>query len=42
MVIAGLPLTNANYQHSVSLLKEQYGQPYKLISAHIQALLEIN
>ena len=41
MVIAGLPLTNANYQHSVSLLKERYGQPHKLISAHVQALLEL-
>ena len=41
MVIAGLPLTNANYHHAVSLLKERYGQPHKLISTHIQALLEL-
>ena len=40
-VITGLPLTNNNYQHSVDLLKDRYGQPHKLISAHIQALLDI-
>ena len=39
--IAGLPLTNTNYTHSVSLLKERFGQPNKIQNAHMQALLEL-
>ena len=39
-VITGLTLTNSNYEHSVDLLKGRYGQPDKLIKAHIQALLD--
>ena len=41
-VIAGLPLTNANYNLSVSLLREKYSEPYKLVDAHMQALSELN
>ena len=41
-VIAGLPLTNTNYNHSVTLLKERYGEPHKLVDAHMQALIELN
>ena len=40
-MIVGLPLTNSNYQQLTSLLKECYGQPYKLINAHVQAVLEL-
>ena len=39
--IAGLPLTSANYDHAVSLLRERFGQSHKIISAHMQALLDI-
>lgn len=39
--IAGFPLSNANYEQTVKLLKERFGQPSKIISAHMQALLEI-
>jgi len=39
--IAGLPLTNLNYDHSVALLKERYGQSNKLIDANMQALIEL-
>ena len=39
--IAGLPLTELNYQHSIDLLKDRFGQPHKLVAAHMQALLEI-
>ena len=39
--IAGLPLTELNYQHSSSLLHEQFGQIHKLINAHMQALLDM-
>ena len=41
-IIAGLPLNNLNYHHSVSLLRDRYGQPHKIISAHVQALLELS
>jgi len=40
-VITGLPLTNTNYQTSVTLLKDRYGQPQRIISAHVQALLDL-
>jgi len=40
-VIAGFQLTNTNYEHSVDLLKERFGQPYKQIDAHMQALTEL-
>jgi len=40
-VIAGLPLVNPNYNHSVALLKNRYGQPQHIICAHIQALLDL-
>ena len=39
--IAGLPLTEANYSHSISLLKERFGQPNKIQNAHMQAFLEL-
>ena len=39
--IASLHLTEANYSHSVSLLKERFGQPNKIQNTHMQALLEL-
>ena len=41
-VITGLPLTNDSYQHSVILLKERYGEPHKLVDAHMQALIGLS
>jgi len=38
-IIAGLPLTNTNYNHSVQLLRERYGEQHKLVDAHMQALI---
>ena len=38
-VIAGLPLTSANYANSIQLLKERFAQPHKIINAHMEALL---
>ena len=38
---AGFQLTNPNYNHSVALLHERFGQPYKQIEAHMQALINI-
>ena len=40
-VVAGFPLTDANYSHSIALLQNRFGQPYKLVSAHMQALLDL-
>ena len=34
-------MTELNYAQSISLLKECFGQPQKLINAHIQALLDL-
>ena len=41
-VVAGFPLTDVNYQHSITLLRERFEQPYKLINAHMQALLNLS
>lgn len=38
--IAGLPLTEINYTQSITLLKQRFGQPEKLINAHTHALIE--
>ena len=40
-VIAGFPLPDANYSHSIVLLQSRFGQPRKLVSAHMQALLDL-
>ena len=40
-VVSGFPLTDVNYQHSITLLRERFGQPYKVINAHMQALLNL-
>ena len=39
--IAGLPLTDGNYDHAISLLTERYGQSHRIIQAHMRALSEI-
>ena len=39
--IAGFPLSNVNYEQAIKLLKERFGQPSKITSAHMQALLDI-
>ena len=40
-VIAGFPLSDSNYNHSITLLKERFGQQYKLVDAHMEALLNV-
>ena len=40
-VIAGFPLTNTSYADSIVLLKERFGQSYKQIEAHRQALIDL-
>ena len=40
--IAGLPLTATNYDNAIELFTKKYVQPYKIIQAHVQALIEIN
>ena len=39
--VTGFPLTNNNYQQAVTLLREHFGQPNKIINAHMQALLDL-
>ena len=36
-VIDNFPLTEMNYLHSVALLKDRFGQAYKLVNAHMDA-----
>ena len=38
--ISGFPLTESNYEQSITLLKQRFGQPEKLIDAHTHALIE--
>ena len=40
-VISGLPLTELNYTQSITLLKQCFGQPEKLINAHTHSLIEL-
>ena len=39
--VAGFPLTNANYQRSVELLQERFGQSHRIINAHMEAMLNL-
>ena len=39
--IAGFPLTDSNYAHSIAILKGRFGQQYKLVGAHMEALLNV-
>jgi len=40
-VVAGFLLTDANYTHSIDMLKNRFGQPFKIINAHMEALLNL-
>ena len=40
-VIDNFPLTDLNYHHSVDLLRERFGQPYKLVNAYMDALMNL-
>ena len=37
----GLPLSDLNYMHSIALLQDRFGQLYKLVNAHMKALLNL-
>ena len=39
-VITGFQLTNDSYDHSIALLKEQFGQSYKQVDLHMQAMID--
>ena len=41
MTITGFPLTSENYDHSLALLKERFGQSHKIVNAHMQSLLAL-
>ena len=40
-VTAGFPLTDNNYLPAVTQLQERFGQEYKIIDAHLEALLHV-
>ena len=40
-VVAGFLLTGLNYEHSVTLLRQRYGQPHKLVNAHMNVFIEV-
>ena len=40
-VVAGFPLTDGNYLHSVEILKERFGQRQTIVNAHMQALMNL-
>ena len=40
--IVGFPLTSANYYQSVDLLKERFGQPQRIVNAHMHALMNLS
>ena len=39
--VAGFPLTSANYCQSVDLLKNRFGQPQRIVNAHMHALMNL-
>ena len=39
--IEGLPLSELNYRHSISLLQDRFGQAHKLIDAHMKSLMSM-
>ena len=40
--IAGLPITEENYDAAVDIIKKRFGKPQQLISAHMDELLKIS
>ena len=38
--IDGIPLSDQNYLHAITLLRDHFGQTHKLVSAHMQAFIE--
>ena len=40
--VAGFPLTDANYSHSVEILKDRFGQTQKIVNVHMQSLLNFS
>ena len=39
--VQGLTLTNLNYDSAIQLLKERFGNPQQIISAHMEGLLKV-
>ena len=39
--VSGFPLTNANYDQSIAVLKARFGKQQCIINAHMQALLDL-
>ena len=39
--IQGVPLSEANYDNALELLKQRFGRPQQIITAHMDALLKV-
>ena len=39
--IQGLPLTNANYNVAIEILKDRFGKPQTIVTAHMDDLLKL-
>ena len=42
LVLQGLTLTSDNYQNAIAMLKERFGDPQVIITAHMDALLALS
>ena len=40
-VVAGFPLTNTSYSQSIALLRDRFGQPYKIVNAPSEPLASL-
>lgn len=40
--VQGLTLTNLNYDSAIQMLKERFGKPQQIISAHMEGLLKVS
>ena len=37
----GLTLTNANYESAIQILKDRFGKPQQIVTAHMDEILKI-
>ena len=40
-IIGGFPLTDGNYVPAVTLLQERFGKQFKIVDAHMDALINV-
>jgi len=39
--VSGLPLSELNYRHAITLLGDRFGKPHDLVDAHMKALVNM-